>query len=320
MMARFVYADGYCCDVGGHVFRTEKYRLLRDAMVQSGLAAPGDFIAPQAATRRDLELVHSHAYIRDLLTCHYTPRTILSEMPISRQIVEAFILGTGGTMLACKLAVTEHTMTMNLSGGFHHAFPDWAEGFCYVNDVALGVAELRQERLIRKAMVVDCDLHQGNGTAYIFRDEPDVFTFSIHQESIYPPKRRSDLDIGLPDFCSAQHYLAELERGLTTALDRHRPEFVLYVAGADPYKEDQLGSLMLDVPDLKRRDEVVMGACAQRGIPAATVLAGGYAPRLEDTVRIHLGTAATVIACARLLESRPNASSCGKPAPEGSAA
>ena len=142
-------------------------------------------------------------------------------------------------------------------------------------------------------MVVDCDLHQGNGTAYVFADEPEVFTFSIHEEAIYPIKRQSDLDIGLPSFCGGGDYLAALERNLTEAMERHGPQFVLYVAGADPYAEDQLGTLALSIDDLRRRDEMVLGACAERGIPTAVTLAGGYAPHVEDTVAIHYGTART---------------------------
>jgi len=223
--ARFVYSPDYCCDIGAHVFRTDKYRLLRDAMVGAGLVAADDFIPPEPATREDLELVHTPAYLDDLFSYCHTPRTVLSEMPISRRIVEAFALGAGGTMLACRLAMRERTFAMNLAGGFHHAFPGWAEGFCYINDVALGVQKVRREGLAGRAMVVDCDLHQGNGTAYVFRDEPEVFTFSIHEEALYPLKRRSDLDVGLPSFCTGERYLGELERHLLPALDAHRPEF-----------------------------------------------------------------------------------------------
>ena len=293
-MARFVYSPDYWCDIGRHVFRTEKYGLLRQEIARTGLAGPDLFAEPQPATRQDLELAHTPAYVDDLLAGRRTWRTERSEMPISRQIVRCFILGAGGTVLACRLAVQGHTMTMNLAGGFHHAFADRAEGFCYVNDVAVGVCKLRHEGLVRRAMVVDCDLHQGNGTADIFRDVPEVFTFSIHEENIYPLKRRSDLDIGLPSFCDGEKYMRELDANLPGAMDRHRPEFVLYVAGADPYCRDQLGTLMLRTEDLKRRDEIVLGACLERGVPAACVLAGGYAPEVEETVRIHYGTAATV--------------------------
>jgi len=294
-MPRFVYSPAYCCDIGAHVFPTDKYRLLYEKMLSTGLASADDFARPEPAARADLELVHTPAYIDDLLAVRLSERTIRSEMPISREIIDSFILGAGGTMLACRLAVEGATLTMNLAGGFHHAFPDWAEGFCYVNDVAVAIAALRRDGLADRVLVVDCDLHQGNGTAYIFRDVPEVFTLSIHQENLYPIKQQSDLDIGLPDFCSGSYYLRALKRGLESAIEGHGPEFILYVAGADPYEQDQLGSLMLSMEDLKRRDEIVLGACADRGVPAAATLAGGYAVRLEDTVDIHYGTARTIV-------------------------
>ena len=306
-MARFAYSAGYYCDIGPHVFRTDKYRLLHEMMLSTGLAGPEDFAAPQPAERADLELVHTPAYVDDLLAARTTRRTQRSELPITRQIVDAFILGAGGTMLACRTAVAGRTLTMNLAGGLHHAFPDWGEGFCYINDVAVGIAALRRDGLVDRAMVVDCDLHQGNGTAYIFRDVPQVFTFSIHQENLYPVKQKSDLDVGLPDFCPGDVYLRELEANMEAILGEHRPEFVLYVAGADPYQGDQLGSLMLSMEDLKHRDEIVLGACAARGLPAAAVLAGGYASRVEDTVRIHYGTARTIVELADGTSSRTDA-------------
>ncbi len=303
-MARFIYSPEYYCDIGEHVFRTDKYGLLHDKMVETGLVAADDFLEPEPARRADLALVHTPAYLNDLFDCRHTRRTIYSEIPISRQIVEAFALGAGGTILACRTAATQHTFAMNLAGGFHHAFPDWAEGFCYINDVAVGVRAVRHDGLVGRAMLVDCDLHQGNGTAYVFADEPEVFTFSIHEEAIYPIKRQSDLDIGLPSFCGGEQYLGELERGLLGALETHKPEFVLYVAGADPYAEDVLGTLALSIEDLKRRDETVLGACAERGIAAAVTLAGGYAPRVADTVRIHYGTAATMAELSSSLRTR----------------
>jgi len=294
-MARFVYSTGYCCDIGDHVFRTEKYRLLHEKMIETGVAAPEDFLTPDPATRKDLGLVHTEEYIDDLFSGRHTVRTFTSEMPISRQIVEAFVLGAGGTMLACRTALNERTMSLNMAGGFHHAFADRAEGFCYVNDVAVGMARVLADGLIRKGMVVDCDLHQGNGTAHIFRRQPAVFTFSIHQENNYPIKQKSDLDVGLPDFCSGDEYLRQLRESLLPALDDNEPDLVLYVAGSDPYERDQLGALKLTLQDLRRRDDLVLGACAERGIPLAAVLAGGYATRVSETVEIHYGTVCSLL-------------------------
>jgi acetoin utilization deacetylase AcuC-like enzyme len=219
--------------------------------------------------------------------------------------MQGFILGAGGTILACRTAVSEHTMTMNLAGGFHHAFPDWAEGFCYINDVAVGIRTVIHEGLVKRAMVIDCDLHQGNGTAFIFRDDPDVFTFSIHEENIYPIKRRSDLDVGLPSFCTGELYLELLERNVVPALDRHRPELVVYVAGADPYEKDQLGSLMLTKEHLRKRDDIVIGSCSARDVPVAVTLAGGYAPDVNDTAEIHFNTALSLVEHCQKLGAKP---------------
>jgi acetoin utilization deacetylase AcuC-like enzyme len=193
--------------------------------------------------------------------------------------------------LACRTAAENHTTALNLAGGFHHAFPDKAEGFCYINDVAVGVAEVQATDLTDRVMVVDCDLHQGNGTAYIFQGDPHVFTFSVHQENLYPLKQKSDCDVGLMNFCTGDKYMANLEKHLLPALDKHRPDLVLYVAGADPYEKDQLGMLLLSIEDLRRRDDLVIGACVERDIPVAATLAGGYAPDVNDTARIHYGTA-----------------------------
>jgi len=295
IMPKFVYSHDYHCDIGEHVFRTEKYRLLYERLVGSGLVRPEEFLTPEPASWEELRLVHTEPYLKDLRSYRHTVRTIRSEMAISRQIVEAFRLGAGGTILACRTALSEKTMAMNLAGGFHHAFPDWAEGFCYINDVALGMRKVQHEGLIERGMVVDCDLHQGNGTAYIFGGDRDIFTLSIHQENNYPPKQKSDLDIGLPDYCTGRDYLKALRENLLPAIERHAPQFVLYVAGADPYEQDQLGALLLSREDLRQRDELVIGSCAERGIPLAAVLAGGYAPRLEDTVSIHFATACSLI-------------------------
>lgn len=294
-MPRFVYSPDYYCDIGAHVFPTCKYAMLHDLMIAEDLVAEGDFAEPQPAGRADLELVHTAEYVDDLMAARMTRRTQRSEMPISPQIVRAFVLGAGGSMLAARLALENATLTMNLAGGFHHAFPDWAEGFCYVNDVAVAVQRVRRDGLAERVMVVDCDLHQGNGTAYIFRHVPEVFTFSIHQENLYPVKQCSDLDIGLPDFCDGRRYIAELERGLNDAFAEHESQFVIYLAGADPYERDVLGALRLSMADLRERDELVLGACARRGVPAATVLAGGYAMQVADTVRIHCNTAAVIV-------------------------
>jgi acetoin utilization deacetylase AcuC-like enzyme len=292
---RFVYLPDYYCDIGEHVFRTEKYELLYRRLVDEGLLEPSQLLRPEPATREQLELVHTAEYVDDLLNGAWTKRTRSSEMPISADIIESFVLGAGGSILASRHAINEHTGTMNLAGGFHHAFPDWAEGFCYINDVAVAARNMQEEGLAERSIVVDCDLHQGNGTAYVFRDDPDVFTFSIHQQNIYPLKRRSDCDVGLPNLCTGDEYLRKLQAHLEPALEEHRPDFGLYVAGADPYEGDLLGSLRLTMEDLRARDDLVLSAFVERDIPFAVVLAGGYAEDVKDTVQIHHGTACSLI-------------------------
>jgi acetoin utilization deacetylase AcuC-like enzyme len=178
---------------------------------------------------------------------------------------------------------------MHLGGGFHHAFADKAEGFCYVNDLAVAVRVLQREARIRRAAVVDCDLHQGNGTARIFAGDDSVFTFSIHQRDLYPPKERSDLDVHLADGTEDDAYLTLLQDALGQVFEG-RPELVLYQAGADPYREDQLGSLALTKDGLRERDRIVWEACRRAGVAVAGTLGGGYARRVADTVDIHLGT------------------------------
>ena len=292
-MSFFVYHPSYELKWGEHVFPVEKYRLLHDGLIAEGLVAPDEFLEPDAVAEADLLLVHEPGYLRRLEALAANPLMAYfeAEAPFNRDVADAVRYGTGGTLLACERAVADRTAALNLGGGFHHAFPDHGEGFCFINDVAVAIRSLQHRQLIRRAAVVDCDLHQGNGTAAIFAADPDVFTFSIHQEALYPvPKQRSDLDIGLDPFTDDAAYLAHLERHVPAILDAHRPELVLYVAGADPYEGDQLGDLALTKPGLERRDRLVIGAARERGIPLAAVVAGGYARHTADVVDIHLAT------------------------------
>lgn len=284
----YVYSPAYYADFGPHVFPVEKYRLLYAALREAG--EPDErFAEPAPASRRELELVHTPAYLDDLQACRWTERTRWSELPLTPEIVRLFVLSAGGTILASRLAL-ERSWAMHLCGGFHHAFADRAEGFCYVNDLAVAVRVLQGEGTIARAAVLDCDLHQGNGTARIFQDDESVFTFSIHQRDLYPEKERSDLDIHLPDGTGDAPYLAHLRRVLPGILERARPDLVLYQAGADPYRDDQLGGLALSLEGLYERDRLVFEACAAAGVAVAGTLGGGYARRVADTVAIHAGT------------------------------
>ncbi|MBI3077503.1 MAG: histone deacetylase [Deltaproteobacteria bacterium] len=286
---RIIYSPGYFADLGGHVFPIQKYRLVHERLLREGVIAPAAVLEPQPAPLEDLLLVHTPAYVQDLLTQTRSPRTMFSEMPLTLPIVEAFRLATGGTILAAEQAL-ERQAAVNLGGGLHHAFPDHAEGFCYFNDVAIAIRRLERAGRIRRSLVVDCDLHQGNGTAFIFRNDPAVFTFSVHQENLYPVKQTGDLDIGLDDFAGDEEYLDALRRTLPGVFRDFRPDLVFYVAGADPYGGDQLGTLQISLPGLCARDEFVLELCRKHQAPVAVVLAGGYAEKTEDTITIHVNT------------------------------
>jgi acetoin utilization deacetylase AcuC-like enzyme len=199
-------------------------------------------------------------------------------------------LSVGGTILAAELALKQG-LAVHIGGGFHHAFHDHGEGFCILNDVAVAVEKLKSQGRINKAMIVDCDLHQGNGTAHILAGKDYAFTFSIHQMDIYPSeKTSSSLDVGLWSGDGDAEYLSALRAHFPRLYKELKPEFVFYVAGADPYEKDQLGSLRVTKEGLRERDEIVIGEARRLRIPVAVVLAGGYAVDFEDTVAIHLNT------------------------------
>ncbi|MCK4522660.1 histone deacetylase [Candidatus Aerophobetes bacterium] len=258
-------------------------------LASEGLITPDNLFLPAFPERRDLLLVHTPEYLRDLENLAFSPRTMFSEIPLTRKIVEGYKLFAGGTILAGQKAL-EKGMAIHLGGGFHHAFPSRGEGFCYINDVAVGIRRLKRDKLIEKALIVDCDLHQGNGTAFIFQEDRSVFTFSIHQENLYPVKEKSDLDIGLPDFTGDEEYLAKLRSTLLQIWRSFEPDIVYYLAGADPYEDDQLGQLKLTKAGLKKRDNWVISKCLEKKVPLVILLAGGYAFRVEDTVDIHCYT------------------------------
>jgi acetoin utilization deacetylase AcuC-like enzyme len=288
---KVVYSDGYFLNLGDHVFPAVKYGLIKERLLTDGVISAADLVAPQPASRDDLLLVHAPGYLLKLKTCDFTfVERMLLEIPLSRPVVDAFYLATGGSILAARLAL-EDRVAVNLGGGFHHAFRDRGEGFCLVHDVAVAIEKLRQEKRLTRALVVDCDVHQGNGTAGIFRWDEDVFTLSIHQLNNYPtPKPPSRIDIDLADGVEDAEYLIKLERGLTQALGAFSPELLCYIAGADPYKEDQLGGLSLTHDGLARRDALVLQKAQDHDVPVMVTLAGGYARRVEDTVAIHATT------------------------------
>jgi acetoin utilization deacetylase AcuC-like enzyme len=288
---KLVYSDRYDLNLGNHVFPSIKYRLVKEKVLREHIAEPGNFIEPLPASDEDIALVHHREYLRKLQTGKLSYLEVLRlEIPYSPELIRAVWLCTGGSILAGRLAL-EDAVAVNVGGGFHHAYPDHGEGFCVLNDFAVAIRRLQKDRTIERAMTVDCDVHQGNGTAAIFGGDHTVFTLSIHQENNYPyPKPPSSLDINLDDGVGDEEYLRELAQGLDRALAEFSPDLIFYVAGADPYREDQLGGLKLSLEGLEKRDRLVFEKARAKHIPVAVTLAGGYARRLEDTIQIHANT------------------------------
>ena len=288
----FIYSPKYYADIGAHVFPMEKYRLLYERILKEGLAKAEDIIEPEPATDEEIGLVHTEDYIRKLKTGTLSRAEEMKlELPYSRKLVEASWLGAGGSILSAKRALKEG-WGMNLAGGFHHAFADHGEGFCVLNDIAIAVRVLLHEKKIKKALIVDLDLHQGNGTADIFKNDSNVFTFSMHQDNNYPFfKPPGDLDIGLADGTTDIEYLDKLKKAFGSVIDKFRPDFIIYLAGADPYINDRLGGLALSLEGLKKRDEEVICRAGKKGIALSVVLGGGYAFEIANTVEIHYNTA-----------------------------
>jgi acetoin utilization deacetylase AcuC-like enzyme len=325
---KLIYSDAYYLPIGEHVFPAEKYRRIHDRLIERGIADPADFLEPQPATDDDILLVHTPEYVDKLTTGTLSAHEELAlEVPFSHELVEAFWLAAGGSMLAARHALIDGA-AVNIGGGFHHAFPDHGEGFCMIHDVAVAIRSLQRDGNIRTAMTVDCDVHHGNGTAAIFagkrvprnplpsatgspvstsplstspvstqgirRKNPnagDVFTISLHQHHNYPMvKPPSSIDVDLPDGIGDDEYLAWLDNALSSGLRQFEPELLCYLAGADPYKEDQLGGLCLTIDGLKKRDELVFRVARARNIPVMVTFAGGYAQNVEDTVTIQSNT------------------------------
>ncbi|MFZ0287170.1 MAG: histone deacetylase [Terriglobales bacterium] len=314
---KLVYSEDYYLPIGAHVFPAEKYQRIHQRLLKTGAAAEADFLTPQPASDQDILLVHTPQYVQKLKTGTLSAREELEmEIPYSPELVRAFWLAAGGSIVAANYALKDR-VAFNLGGGFHHAFPDHGEGFCMIHDVAVAIRRLQRDDKITRAMTVDCDVHQGNGTAAIFAGTRipggllpstsssllnrsakarsahagDVFTISLHQENNYPPvKPPSSIDIDLPDGIGDDDYLAWLDNALSSGLRQFEPELICYIAGADPYREDQLGGLSLTIEGLKRRDELVFRVARARDIPVMVTYAGGYAQRVEDTVSIHCNT------------------------------
>jgi acetoin utilization deacetylase AcuC-like enzyme len=288
---KIVYHERYDLNLGPHVFPSQKFRLIYEMLLREGIATKADFLRPDPASDEDVLRVHTPDWVRKLKTGTLTASDVMKlEVPYSPELVEAVWLAAGGSILAGQSALRDG-FGSNLSGGFHHAYPGHGEGFCAIHDVAVAIRKLLADGAIKKAMVVDTDVHHGNGTAAIFRNDSTVFTISIHQENNYPAhKPASSVDLNMDDRADDDEYLGALIPVVQKALDEFRPEVVFYVGGADPYCEDQLGGLSLTKEGLNERDRRVFEEARRRKIPVATTLAGGYARRVEDTVRIHVNT------------------------------
>lgn len=289
-----VFSQKYYADIGYHVFPIIKYRRVYEKLFTDAKLDKALFFEPGPASEEELSLVHTQEYLQDLKNLAWTHRTAASELPISKEIVDLFILAAGGTILASRKAL-EKGWAVHLCGGFHHAFADKAEGFCYINDLAVAVKVIQKEKTVERVAVIDCDLHQGNGTAAIFQGDDSVFTFSIHQRDLYPIKQQSDLDIHLPIGVADEEYMTHLRYAIPKIFREFEPDFVLYQAGADPYKQDQLGNLALSISGLQQRDEFIFQECKNHKVPIAVTLGGGYAINTADTVQIHYNTCQTVL-------------------------
>jgi acetoin utilization deacetylase AcuC-like enzyme len=286
------YSDRYVIALPeGHQFPIIKYAMIRRRLEDEKALMPAQISEPRPAGREEILLVHTADYYDRLVAGCLSEREIRRlGLPWSEALVGRSLLSVAGTIEAARAALSEG-VAANLGGGTHHAFRDHGEGFCVLNDIAIAICALRAEGLIRRAAVVDCDVHQGNGTAAIFADDPEVFTLSLHGEKNYPLlKQQSTVDVALADGTEDQEYLSLLSRHLAVVLDRFRPEIVFYQSGVDPYCDDRLGRLALTLDGLKRRDSMVFDECRARALPCVITLGGGYARKVSDTVEAHCNT------------------------------
>ena len=271
-----------------HRFPMVKYSMLRERVAKAGVCGPGEMRVPRPVSDAEILRSHEEGYLRRVVDGTLTEKEMRRiGFPWSERMVERSRRASGGTLGAC-LAALEEGFAANLAGGTHHAFADRGEGYCVFNDSAIAARAVQAEGLVERVVVVDTDVHQGNGTAAILGGDPSVFTFSIHGARNFPfRKEESDLDVALPDGADDVEYLDALEGALEKALDRSGAQLAIYLAGADPYEDDRLGRLRVSKEGLAERDRLVLESCRERGIPVAVTMAGGYAREVDDTVDIH---------------------------------
>jgi acetoin utilization deacetylase AcuC-like enzyme len=289
---KVLYSDRFIVPLpAGHRFPMPKYSLLRERVFASGLIEPSDFIEAEPATDEQLLRVHTREYldkVKEGLLSEKEIRRI--GLPWSIELVERSRHSVGCTLMVCRFALQDG-IAVSLAGGTHHAYPDHGEGYCVFNDVAVAVRAMQEEGRVHRVVILDCDVHQGNGTAAIFSGDQSVFTLSIHGEKNFPyHKEQSSLDIALPDGTGDEAYLERLDDGLQRSLEEAHPDLAIYLAGADPYVHDRLGRLSLSKNGLAERDRRVFAACFSRGLPVAVTMSGGYAKDVKDTVDIHFQT------------------------------
>jgi len=288
---RLFYSPDYYAEIGeNHVFPIRKFELARDILLNEKTLSPSEIHKPEPARIPDLQLVHTEDYVSRLIGGTLTKTEVRRlGLPWSESLVRRTLLAVSGTINASKSAI-ENSVSSNLAGGTHHAFPDRGEGFCVLNDVAIAIRVLQRERLAERFLIVDCDVHQGNGTAFVFKDEEEIFTFSMHGAKNYPLRKEvSNLDIELSDGTEDQEFLDILDQALQRII-QHDPDIIFYLGGADPFEKDKLGRLALTKSGLRKRDEIVLELARSEGIPIVTVMSGGYAKDIKDTVDIHCNT------------------------------
>jgi acetoin utilization deacetylase AcuC-like enzyme len=285
----------------GHRFPMVKYSMLRERVARDGICGPGELITPRPVTDEEILRAHAPDYLKRVASGTLTEKEVRRiGFPWSEKMVERTRRASGGTLRAC-LAALDEGFAANLAGGTHHAFSDRGEGYCVLNDSAIAARAIQAAGLAERVVVIDTDVHQGNGTAAILRGDPTVFTFSVHGAKNFPfHKEESDLDAPLPDGAGDTEFLAALERGLEVALDGADASLAIYLAGADPLEGDRLGRLSVTKSGLAERDRIVLETCRERGIPVAVTMAGGYASEVEDTVDVHFQS---IRGAAELLES-----------------
>jgi len=291
MTTRIVFSKKYTVFGGSHIFRSDKFASALKLLLRERVIRPADVVEPARPSKADLLLAHSPEWVKKILSGKLSRSDqALVELKATKAVIEAHLMNTGGTILAARLAL-ETGLGINCGGGGHHAFRGRGSGFCLLNDIAVAVRRLQRRNRIKRALIIDLDAHQGDGTASIFAKDRSVFTFSIHQRDLYPAvKQRGSLDRELPAGTGDAAYIKLLKADLPAVFKKARPDLVIYNAGADVYEHDLLGGFRLTMAGVLRRDELVFAECFKRKAPVALVLSGGYAVKFSDTVRLHANT------------------------------